>query len=144
MKKSIIFLLTLTVILISSCKKEEEPNEINGIITFDFTISEGDFYIYMDDDGDPSNGYTVYGTGTLTGSEGGVNYSFDTENIPAGSYYIYAGFDMESVDNMDPVNMQVWEGLGWYGNDDDAIMPVTAPITKLRGTYSFSVFELRK
>ncbi len=144
MKKSILFTIIVSLVLISSCKKEEEPNVIEGIITFDFSVEAGDFYIYMDTDGDPSTGHIIYGAGTLSGDEGGVNYTFDTENIPEGSYYIYAGFDLESDDNMDPEDMQVWEGLGWYGNDDDATKPANPPVTKLRGEYNFTIFGLAR
>lgn len=142
MKKSIFLFAALLLIATISCKKEEESNLIEGTITFDFLVVAGDFYIYMDTDGDPSNGYRIYGTGTLTGNEGGVTYSFDTEDMPDGDYYIYAGFDMESDTNMDRLDPQVWEGLGWYGNEVDATMPASAPVKKLSGTYDFIIFGL--
>ena len=144
MKKTIFLFVALLLVVLSSCKKEEESNLIEGSITFDFLVAPGDFYIYMDSDGDPSNGSKIYGTGTLAGTEGGVNYSFDTENIPDGDYYIYAGFDLESDTNMDPLNIQVWEGLGWYGNEVDATMPAAAPVKKLSGTYDFVIFGLNR
>ena len=52
--------------------------------------------------------------------------------------------DLESDTNMDPLNIQVWEGLGWYGNEVDATMPAAAPVKKLSGTYDFVVFGLNR
>ena len=118
--------------------------EISGTITFEFLVSAGDFYIYLDIDGDPSNGFRMQGLGTLTGDEGGVNYTFPTDDIPDEPYYLYAGFEMESDDKMDPLDISKWEALGWYGNNNDAVKPASAPVNNLRGTYDFKIFGLGK
>ncbi len=92
MKKTILFAIIVLLAFTSSCNKEEdEPKVLKGIVTFDFDIDPGDFYIFLDTDGDPSNGVIVYGIGTLSGNEAGVNYTFDTEDLDEGSYYLYAG-----------------------------------------------------
>lgn len=145
MKKTILFAIIASLAFVSSCNKEkDEPSVIKGIVTFDFDIDPGAFYIFLDTDGDPSNGVAMYGMGTLTGNEAGANYSFDTEDLADGNYYLYAGFDLESDTNMNPFDMQVWEGLGWYGNDDNAEKPTDPPVTKLRGEYNFKVFGLAR
>ena len=143
MKKTIILALVIALIAISSCKKEEEPYIIEGTITFEFLVSAGDLYIYLDIDGDPSNGYRMRGLGELTGNEGGVSYSFDTEDIPDEDYYLYAGFDAESDTNMDPLDISKWEALGWYGNNTDSTQPASPPVNKIRGTFDFKIFGLR-
>lgn len=145
MKKTILFAIIVLLGFTSSCNKEEdEPILIEGSVTFDFDIDPGAFYIFLDTDGDPSNGVINYGTVTLTGNEAGVNYNWDTEDLVDGSYYLYAGFDLESDTNMNPFDMQVWEGLGWYGNTEDASMPALPPVIETSGTYDFTIFSLIK
>jgi hypothetical protein len=140
MKK--ILLVLLAILVITGCKKEDKKL-ITGTITFDFSPGAGDVYVYFDSDQDLVNGNIVKITATSSGAFNSFDYSFNTEGIPAGSYYIRGGYDQQSTDNMDPLNPSVWEGRGWYGSTT-----VTAPsspnVSKLYGRYDFKIFKVVK
>jgi len=142
MKQAILFTLTLLVLFITACKKEDKDT-ITGTVTFNFSPGAGDYYIFFDNDQDVTNGYIVQIIGTSTGPLSGFEYSFETKNIPAGSYYIRGGYDMESDDNMDPGNPLVWEGQGWYGSTSSN-PPASPNVSTLYGNYDLMIYELGK
>jgi hypothetical protein len=140
MKK--ILLVLLAIFILTGCKKEDKKL-ITGTITFDFTPGAGDVYVFFDSDLDLANGFIVKITATSSGSFTSFDYSFNTEGIPAGSYYIRGGYDQESVDNMDPENPAVWEGRGWYGSVTGTA-PSSPNVSKLNGRYDFKIFQVAK
>jgi hypothetical protein len=140
MKKALFVLIS--ILILTGCKKEDK-GLITGTITFDFTPGAGDVYVFFDADQDLTNGYIVKITATSTGSFSTLDYSFNTDGIPAGNYYIRGGYDVESVDNMNPEDPSVWEGKGWYGSGS-ATAPSTANVSKLYGKYDFKIYQLAK
>jgi hypothetical protein len=139
--KKILFIL-LSVFLLAGCKKEDKTS-ITGTVTFDFTPGAGDVYIFFDSDQNLANGYLVKITATSTGSFTTLDYSFETKDIPAGSYYIRGGYDVESVDGMNSEDPTFWEGMGWYGSTS-GIAPASANVSDLNAKYDFKIYQLIK
>jgi len=139
--KRIIFLF-LVILAITGCKKDEQL-VITGKITFDFVTEAADYYIYLDNDQDLSNGYTARIIQSAGFSVTQMDFVIKTDNVPEGNYYLRGGYDTESADNMNPVDPSVWEGQGWYGSNSST--PPSAPsVNNLTGNYDFVIYALGK
>jgi len=139
--KKLILLIASIAIIMAACEKKEESNLITGTLTLMYNSNPGDYYVYLDTDTDPANGVTLSIINSYVANENDIQYSFDTEGLDAGSYYLMAGYDLESDTNMDPLDPGKWEGKGWYGSSDSN--PPTEPNVKsLSGTYNITVFGL--
>lgn len=133
-------LLVILVLIIAGCKKEDRTM-MAGTITFSFIPEPGNFYVFLDDDLDISNGYVIRLVATSDGPISNLEYNFNTENIPAGSYYLRGGYDKLSEGTPDPEDPSSWEGAGWYGSS--SFTPPSSPdITRLYGTYDFIIYEM--
>ena len=140
MMKKIFVLLLLMLFVMAGCKKEDK-HLMTGTITFNFAPEAGNFYVFLDDDHDITNGYIIRLVATSDGPITNLEYNFRTENIPAGNYYLRGGYDQESEGSTDPENPAEWEGAGWYGSDSTN-PPSTPNISMLYGTYDFMVYAI--
>ena len=135
-----LWLLLVVVSMFISCD-DDSSKSIVGTLTREEPSSAGDYYVYLDNDADVTNGYEMRIVGQLEEDQADVDYFFDTTNVPDGSYYLLAGYDEESVDNMDPEDLSVWEGRGWYGSDNGD-PPASPNVTDLDGRYDMTIYGL--
>jgi len=126
----------------TACESDSDPIEgIQGTLTIGSNSSGGAYYVYLDDDADPALEYGARVIGELDPGQTSVSYSLDTSTVPAGSYYLYAGYDSESTTNMDPLNPGWWEKIGWYGSENFEA-PVSRNVTELDGIYDITLHDL--
>lgn len=138
--KRISLLFFLLIFVIAGCKKEDKTR-MTGTVSFDFSPEAGDFYVYMDDDQDLSNGFIVQLIATSDGPIDGFEFDIQTENIPAGSYYLRGGYDRDNPDNMDPLDPAAWEGEGWFGSNNSN-PPASPNVSRLYGQYDLVIYAL--
>ena len=122
--------LSATVFLLAGCEESTAISGTISIVNLDNTV--GELYIMLDDDNKPENGV---GTGKqlfiqLTSSETSIPYAMDTSDIPADTYYLFAGLN-PTVDS----NLSNWEALGWYGgtgaDEGNPLPPDNANVSNL-------------
>ncbi|MEA1898753.1 MAG: hypothetical protein U9N53_13925 [Bacteroidota bacterium] len=141
--KKISLAVVLISLIFSSCEKEkEDDNILSGTLKLEYTSVAGEYYIYLDNDTDPANGTLKNIKEQYSVNQTEADYQINTENVEAGSYYLYAGYDFNSDTNMDPLNPGVWEGKGFYGSNHNP--PAEANVTDLSGEYNFTAHGLDK
>jgi hypothetical protein len=132
-------------ILFPGCKKEN--NGLSGTITFNFNAVSSDVfcYVFLDDDAIVTNGYVDRLIIPITSTVSSVDYSFDTADVPAGSYYLLGGYDFSSdpsvEDNTDADNPLVWEARAWYGGTG-SLPPTEANVSDLNKKCNFTLTGL--
>ena len=139
--KKLILLVASIAIIMAACEKKEESNLITGTLTLMYNSIAGDYYVYLDTDTDPANGFVKQIINPYTANQTGIKYSFDTEGLDPGPYYLLAGYDTQSDTNMDPLNPSKWEGKGWYGSTN-SIAPESPNVKSLSGTYNITIYGL--
>lgn len=112
-------------ILVFSCSLED-GHTIYGTITIPNGAAAGyAVYVHLLDEDNPNIEYEsfIHQTINITENVSSVDYNIDTADIPAGTYYLLAGCDTASLDNMDENDPAVWEYKAWYGGSVDGSGP---------------------
>ena len=106
------------------------PNAtVTGTLTLPADASGKEYFIIIDSDTDGDNGYVNATIGTC-GSGTTVDYSIS--NVPAGTYYVYAGVRIVSDHDSSPQN---GDYIGFYGTGSDppdeanAVVPSSGTVT---------------
>ena len=114
------------IFLSAACKTyEPPPASISGVIHTDFSgdntdslLANANGFVYLDNDPDPSNGYSqavaLAVPFTLLSATEGVSYYFD--EVPAGTYYLYAVLDTNGDESLSMTNSS-GDAYGYYGDN---------------------------
>lgn len=131
----------------SSCSTNSgDGHTLYGTITYDAHAGDA-IYVHLLDEDNPNIEYEsfMHQIINITEDVSSVEYSIDTSDAPAGTYYLLAGYDTASTDNMDWFDPAVWEAKAWYGGsvDGSGPHPPSSPnITNLSGQYDIVLVGL--
>ncbi len=145
-----IFLLLSALTFFHACFNDSESGnesgKIYGTLTHNGNANSA-YYVILDNDTDESNGYIKREIISPTTDVTSVSYEIDTSDVPAGSYYLLAGYDLYTpfdLANMDPDDSSKWEAKAWYGGStSNPVNPPSSPnITGLYGEYNITLIGL--
>ena len=91
------------------------------------------YWVIVDQDGDGGNGYVRYCLG-ICGSDTEISYAIS--DVPAGTYYIYAGVRIVSSSRNPP---EVGDYLGIYGGTIDEYPSEPNAVVPASGTVTFDI-----
>lgn len=127
----------LFMLFIVSCEREDPQRELVGTIYLGSTPTNGAWYLYLDQDSDPANGYVAGITNSFAAGQSVAVYLIDAASVPDGQYFLYAGLDFNGTNSLDATNTGVWERIGWYGSSTNTAPP--SPNVTIPGTANITL-----